>query len=61
MVGKHRHLVARFVHGKLGGACENVGQHALVGGVEMLDEDEAHPGVRPQGAEQLDQRLQGAG
>jgi hypothetical protein len=41
-----RHTVFGLQHGHVRGLAEKIGQHALVIGGQVLDEDERHPAVR---------------
>src|SRR5688572_10771493 len=53
--------MTRLGDGHLGGPREQVGQTALVPGVQVLDEDERHARVGAQVLEQLHERIKPAG
>ena len=46
MVGLDPHAVLRLTHRHFGGAADELGHHALVVRVEMLDDHERHAGAR---------------
>ena len=50
-----------LVHLDVGSAVEQLGHQALVGGIEVLDDDQRQPGGRVRGAQHFAQRLQPAG
>ena len=60
MVGFHRHAIGRLADRHGGGSRQNLGQHAVVIWIEMLNEYDGKAGVARQIAEQALENLQPA-
>ena len=61
VIGFDRKPVARLDDRHAGGAGQEIGQPALVAGIEVLHEHEGHPGLRRQIGQELGEGLQAPG
>jgi len=61
MLGFHAHSIGRFLHGQRRVTGKQLHQHARVGGIEMLHEDEGHAARRRHGAQETSKRIEPAG
>jgi hypothetical protein len=61
VIGVDGHPISDFGHGHLGVLGEQVGGHALVLGVEMVNQDEAHAGIVGEMLDEIGNRLDAIG
>ena len=61
MIRLHGHSIPDFMHRHGGGPGEQFRQNALVRGVQVLDQDESHPGIGRQSPEQIGESFEAAG
>ena len=61
MIGRDRKSLARFDDRHVGGPGQEIGQPALMAGVEVLHEHEGHPGLRRQTGQELGEGLEAPG